>query len=501
MSEEAFALTGVCKSYPGVTALDDVTLTGYAGEVLAICGANGAGKSTLSRILAGQEQPTSGSVSVTGSDRPIRTPADAEAAGILLMHQEPMIIDDFTVLENIWLSRLSAAGTKLPWSLVPRIRRQDSIDALRAVGLQNVPGDRLGRDLGPGLRQMVALARTHVVPHRVLLLDETTASTTEDHFEDVLALVDRERRAGVSVVFVSHRMDEVFAMADRIAVLRNGQLIDVVATKQTTPDEVMTLMIGDAVEALQPPDPVPVDPEPILQVQGLSSGSAQDIDFEVRHGEVLGVYGLVGSGRSSIVRAISGNQSRRSGSVILDGTAVAPRSPRDGVRRRIAYLTEDRRREGFVADFSNGHNLTLATLDRVSRFGVIDKRRERRRAEEMITGLQVKGGVDDLTRSLSGGNQQKVIIGKWLETEPRLVLLDEPTKGIDVGARANIYRLVRQLAANGTGVVVVTSEAEEALHLCNRVLVLREGRIVDECISRESTTDDLIRASLGGTAA
>lgn len=495
----AFEVTEASKSYPGVTALDRVSLTGYAGEVLAICGANGAGKSTLARLLAGQEQPSSGSVRVAGYDQRIDGPAAAADAGILLMHQEPMVIDDFTIGENVWLKDISSAGRVRPWGTVsPRRKAKATRAALDSVGLIGVSAERPARELGPGLRQMLALSRTQVTPHKVLLLDETTASTTEEHFKDVLDLVQRERESGVSVIFVSHRMPEVFAMADRIAVLRNGQLVDVVRTADTTPDEVMTLMIGEAVSALQSPPPITTTEQPVLEVEGLSSGSADDVSFSVQPGEVLGIYGLVGSGRSSIVRSISGNQSRDSGTVRLRGRVIRPRSPRDAVRAGIAYLTEDRRREGFVKDFTNGENMTLATPGKFSRFGILDVRKERRRIGELIREFQVKGGPNTFTRTLSGGNQQKVIIAKWMETSPDVVLLDEPTKGIDVGARLNIYQIIRALADEGKGVVVVTSEAEEALMLCNRILILKEGRFVGEYHPETSTTDDLIRASLGG---
>ncbi|WP_084697276.1 sugar ABC transporter ATP-binding protein [Glaciibacter superstes] len=497
----AFEVRDVSREYPGVRALDGVTLTGYAGEVLAICGANGAGKSTLARLLAGQEAPTSGVIEISGYSGHVDGPADAADAGILLMHQEPVIIDSFTVAENVWLKNLSSAGSVRPWGIVDRKRSETTVAALKAVGLEGVSPDRLGRELGPGLRQMLALSRTQVNPHRVLLLDETTASTTEEHFKDVEALVERERADGVSVVFVSHRMPEVFAMADRIAVLRNGKLVGVVRTSETTPAEVMTMMIGEAVSALKSPTPLEGQEAPILEVSNLTSGSATDVSFSVRPGEVVGIYGLVGSGRSSIARSISGNQKRSSGEVKLHGKPVLAKSPRDAIRQGIAYLTEDRRKEGFVKDFTNGENLTLATPQNYSRFGVINRGRERKRVRELIAEYQVKGGATTLTRTLSGGNQQKVCIAKWLEARPEVVILDEPTKGIDVGARLNIYQIIRELAADSKGVVVVTSEAEEALMLCNRILILREGRLVGEYSPTDSTTDDLIRASLGGEPA
>lgn len=469
--------------------------------MLAICGANGAGKSTLARLLAGQEQPTSGTIDIAGWDKPINGPADAQDAGILLMHQEPMIIDDFTVAENLWIKEVSSAGSVRGWKTARRHRAAATREVLAKVGLHGVSPDEPARNLGPGLRQMLALSRTQVNDHTVLLLDETTASTTEEHFKDVLELVDRERAAGVSVIFVSHRMPEVFSLADRIAVLRNGRLVDIVKTSETTPSDVMTLMIGKAVSAFEAPPPVPVDSRPVLEVSGLTSGSATDISFTVKEGEVLGIYGLVGSGRSSIIRSISGNQTRESGVVTVNGDAIHPKNPGEAAATGIAYLTEDRRKEGFVKDFTNGENMTLATITRFARLGVINRRKENKRIGELISEYQVKGGPSTFTRTLSGGNQQKVVIAKWLEARPDAVLLDEPTKGIDVGARMNIYQIIHRLADDGKAVVVVTSEAEEALMLCNRILVLKEGRFVGEFTPATSTTDDLIRASLAGVTA
>ncbi|MEU5608664.1 sugar ABC transporter ATP-binding protein [Streptomyces sparsogenes] len=495
-----FTLDGVGKVYSGVVAVRDVTLSGYAGEVLAICGANGAGKSTLTKLLAGQERPATGRVSVRGYNGEITTPSAAFDAGVLLMHQEPVVVDTFSVQENVWLTGLSSAGGRKPWHLVGgRDRADRTRAALGVVGMRDVDlGMPAGR-LGPGPRQMLALSRSQVNEHRVLLLDETTASTTEEHFRDVEALVRKEREAGATVVFVSHRMQEVFALADRIAVMRNGSLVDVVDAADTTPDEITTLMIGDAVMALEPPEPVTEAAAPaLLEVRDVSSGSASGISFSVREGEIVGVYGLVGSGRSSLARAISGHRPRDTGTVRVRGREVHPRSPRAALREGIAYLSEDRRREGFVKDFDNAGNLTLSTLGAFSTCAVMNTRRERRRVAQLISDFGIKGGAEQLTSALSGGNQQKVCIAKALESEPDVVVLDEPTKGIDVGARMNIYQIVRGLSERRKAVVVVTSEAEEALTLCNRVLVLRDGVLAGEFVSKTSTTDDLTRTALGG---
>ncbi|MGJ0204254.1 ATP-binding cassette domain-containing protein [Leucobacter sp. gxy201] len=499
--EIAFSIEDVSMVFPGVRALSGVSLFGYPGEVLAICGANGAGKSTLAGVLAGQTVPTEGRVRIAGYAGEITSPSDAEDAGILLMHQEPLVIDTFTVQENVWLKQLSGSGGSRGWKRV----KTDAVGArkaLDAVGLTDVPLKQSASSLPPGLRQMLALSRTQVVPHRILLLDETTASTTEEHFQDVLQLVAAERAAGTSIIFVSHRMQEVFSMADRIAVLRNGRLVGIRETASTDHDEILTMMVGERVAAIEPPENAPgPEIEPLVRVEGLAAGSAHDISFTIRPGEILGMYGLVGSGRSSIARAISGQQERYAGTVTIGGRETHARTPFHALDDGVVYVSEDRRKEGFLPDFSNGQNMTISTLGRYSKGGVLKLREERAEVDRLITEYQVKGTGSTLTRTLSGGNQQKVCLAKWLEAEPEFVILDEPTKGIDIAARMNIYQIIRRLADAGKAVLVVSSEAEEATALCHRILIARDGEIVAEMHPHTDTADDVIRASLGGKAA
>ncbi len=502
MSGEDFAFRAhdVSRSYPGVQALKDVSLEGHHGEVLAICGANGAGKSTLARLLSGQEPPSSGTIEVAGAKGPIHDPASADRAGVLLMHQEPLIIEDFTIGENVWLHELRGARS-WPWSARRTARDARTKDALERVGLGEVPVDRLASELAPGQRQMLALSRSIVTPHQILILDETTASTTEAYFEQVVEMVDQEKKAGTSVVFVSHRMGEIFALADRIAVLRNGELVDVVPASETDAEDLTEKMIGNAVKAVSRPPAVKAqdEREALLHVEGLASGSASEVSFDVAPGEILGIYGLVGSGRSSVARAISGQQPRDAGSVSVAGNDANGETPIKALRRGIAYATEDRRREGFIADFDNRANLTLVTMRSLAREGVINRRAVSRRAKELIQRYGVKGGPDTMTSALSGGNQQKVCIAKWLDADPDVLVLDEPTKGIDVGARATIYELVYGLAERRKALVVVSSEAEEILLLSHRVLVMRGGHVVSEHDSAHAATDDLVRDALGVT--
>ncbi len=494
---------GVGRRYPGVVALEDFDVDLYPGEVVALCGANGAGKSTFARLLSGQEQPSSGEIRVTGSDHSVHSQNDAFDSGVLLLHQEPLVIEDFTVGQNVWLYSLRRGGSHA-WAPGRSTDDQETRDALNQVGLGNVPPSRLAGSLTPGQRQMLALTRAVVNEHRILILDETTASTTESYFDLVKEMVARERAAGVCVLFVSHRMQEVFDLADRIVVLRNGRLVDIVNAAEVGPEQVTQLMIGDALKVMhRPPNDAPTgeNDRSGLVVDSLTAGSARGISLRVRPGEIVGLYGLVGSGRSSIARAMSGQLPIASGEVRIDGIQPRLRSPKTALRSGIAYVSEDRRREGFVPDFTNGENLTLSSLPAfASAGGALKVGAMRRAADDLVQQFTVKGTAKTPTRTLSGGNQQKVVIAKWVAADPNVIIFDEPTKGIDVGARATIYEIIYGLAQSGKTVLVVSSEAEEVLLLTHRVLVMRDGRIVAELDSRTADTDDLARLALGAEA-
>src|SRR3954449_8055763 len=339
----AFTAVGVKKHYPGVKALDGVDMEGYAGSVLGVCGANGAGKSTFAMLLAGVDTLTAGEITITGFPHPVRNAAEAEQAGVLMMHQEPLIIDDFTVGENVWLYKLREGRDIRPWAQKVDTNSAETRKVLQGVGLGHLKTRQFARDLGPGQRQMLSLSRAAVTKHKIMILDETTASTSEEHFNDILDLVDREKKAGTSIIFVSHRLNEVFAMCDRIAVLRSGKLIDVLNAADTNPDEITTLMIGQALKALDRPAPVQVGPDtvPVMAVRDLYGGAARGVSFDVNPGEIVGLYGLVGSGRSSVARTITGQRKATGGTVTVHGEHVHLNSPGAALRKRIAYVTED----------------------------------------------------------------------------------------------------------------------------------------------------------------
>jgi ABC-type sugar transport system ATPase subunit len=344
---------------------------------------------------------------------------------------------------------------------------------------------------------MLAMARALVCEHQVLILDETTASATESYFRLVQEVVAQEKAQGRTVVFVSHRMQEVFGMADRIVVLRNGRHVGERQVAETNPDEITELMIGQSLAALEPPrrDGALGD-QPVLEVTGLSAGSARDISFQVEPGTVFGIYGLVGSGRSSIARCLAGRQPKLAGQVAVLGKDANPRSPGEALRLGIAYLTEDRHRDGFVPDFTNRENLTLCCSSRYAKGGWISKRRENALAADLVERFTITGGTETMTSSLSGGNQQKVCVARAIAAQPDVYLLDEPTKGVDVGARARIYEIIFALAREGKAVVVISSEADEIMTLASRVMVMRGGQAALLADAAGLTAETLARTAL-----
>lgn len=497
-STPAFVAAQITKTYPAVSALRDVSIAGYPGEVVAICGANGAGKSTFARLLSGHESPTHGTLRVGNRTGGFRGPTEAEAAGVLLMHQEPLIIEDLTVGENVWLRSLR----RLPWDRPQRGNDPQTRAALRAVGLGDIDIDTPAAQLSPGQRQMLALSRAHMIDHDILILDETTASTTVSYFEKIVEFVDVERAAGKNVIIVSHKLGEIFRVADRIVVLRDGRLVGELKAAETNPQQVAELMAGGAVEVVTAQrDQISATPDgPVaLETRKLRAGGARDVSLAVHEGEVLGVYGLVGSGRSSWARAITGQIPVDGGTILLRGKQVKLGSPVRALRHGVAYISEDRRREGFIPDFSNQENLLLSNLRGVSTFSVISRRRQRARAQSHMARFAITGALDTPTITLSGGNQQKVCVASKVESQAAVLVFDEPTKGVDIAAKQSIYKYILELAAEGRAVVVVSSEEDELLAVSERIVVMRAGRVVDRFDHvADLNAAQLVRSAIGG---
>ena len=472
-------MTGVTKAFAGVPALRGASIDVRAGEVHGLVGENGAGKSTLIKILAGIYDRDGGEVVIDGVDAARLTPADAHRAGIRFVHQELQLVPDMTVAENVWLGNEQSAGGVLRGRAM-RARVDEVLGEVLGIRL---PAARLVRDLGPAERKLVQVARALVDDSaRLIVFDEPTAPLAGAEAEQLLGIVSRLRERGISSLYISHYLGEVLRVCDRVTVLRGGA--DVGRIDPVTPErgrEMVRLMIGREIDDLYPDRRSAPLAEPVLRARGLGVGAiVHDVDLDVRPGEILGVTGLLGSGASELAEAIVGLRRPR-GEVHLDGRRFRPASPAAALEAGVVLVPRDRRHDGVVLDFSVQRNLTLSTLSTDARAGLLDDAGARSRADELSERLDIRprdAGVQ--TRLLSGGNQQKVVLGRSLAAGARLIILDEPTVGVDIGAKQEIYRLLAELAASGTAVVVVSTDPAEVLGLSDRILVLDRGRVAHE---------------------
>jgi ribose transport system ATP-binding protein len=470
-------MRGIGKRFAGVTALRDVSLSARGGEVLALMGENGAGKSTLMKILGGVQPPDSGEIRIEGKPVVIDGVRSAKRLGIALIHQELMLAPNLDIAANIFLG---SEGTPVLLSPLPRAAMNKKAIALLArVGLE-LPPTKLVGDLTVGQMQMVEIARALSADARILIMDEPTASLSANESEKLFEVIRKLRADGVCIIYISHRMEEVQLLADRVTVLRDGHFAGNLERAEATSDKIVALMVGRELSGAYFPERKDrVAGEVVLEVKDLLvPGAPAGVSFIARRGEILGFAGLVGAGRTELVTTIFGVTPAHSGTMVLDGKPFAPRSPRDAIKRGVYLAPEDRKHHGLVLPMSITENTTLPGLRAYSRWGRLDGAAERRVAEAEVARLGTRTpSVRQKVVTLSGGNQQKVVLGKWLAMSPRVLILDEPTRGIDVGARAEIYRHIAKLAADGIAVVVVSSDMEEVIGLCDRVLVMRERRM------------------------
>ena len=481
------ALHRIGKSYPGVDALRGVSLAAGAGEVLGLVGENGAGKSTLIRIVSGAERPDAGRIEFEGESAAFASPADARERGIAVIHQELSLVPQLSVRENLFLG----AG----WSRRGIVRRRwEEREARRLLGLleMDVDPDARCSELSLGARQAVEIAKALALEPRLLILDEPTAALSPREARALLRQVRAVARRGAAAIYISHRLEEIEAVADRVAVLRDGELVHVIDRRGRPAgggclpldrDELIRAMVGRSLSMEFPPRLPEAIGETRLEVRGLSAGRrVRDVSFDIRRGEVLGLAGLVGAGRTDVARTIAGAAARDDGEVRLDGRRLDLRSPRQAIRSGICLLPEDRRGQGLVLGRSARDNFALPNLDRFRRLrALVDRRRERRAFSRWREQLDIRlARPGQRVATLSGGNQQKVVIARWLERGARVVLCDEPTRGIDVGARYEIYEWIRRIASEGKAVLLISSELEEVLGMSDRVLVMHEGRIRGE---------------------
>ncbi len=492
------AARAIRKSFAGVHALRGVSFELQPGEVHALVGENGAGKSTLLRIITGAEAPDSGTLAIQGHDVVRFTPAEARARGVAMAYQQPALCPDLSVAENISLALGAAnSGSRVDW----RGARARAAALLAELGAAIDP-DQLAASLSLPEQQLVEIARAIGAEAPIVLFDEPTASLTTREVGSLFRVIRGLRERGAGVIYVSHRLEEVFAVADRVTILRDGEAVTTQACSALTEADVVQMMVGRELSTVYPTrEGTPG--AAALDVRHLSSRSAglRDVSLLVRQGEILGLAGLVGSGRSAVAEAIFGLRPADEGEILINGRRVPLRAPWMAVRHGLAYVPEDRRHHGVVAEMSIAENTTLASLAAVSRWGLIQRHAERDVAEQYVARLQVKAGsVDEAVGTLSGGNQQKVALARWLATRPTVLLLDEPTQGIDVGSKAEIHALMQDLAARGLAILMISSELPEILGMSDRIVVMRGGAIAGELSRDEATPEAVMRLALGRPA-
>jgi len=487
---------GIAKRFPGVIALDQVNLEVGKGEVLALCGENGAGKSTLMKILGGVYQPDAGEIKVDGQTVQINNVTDAMKLGIAFIHQELNVLDNLDVAANVFLGREPLSG---PFSLIDRKKiHADTQPYLDRLGLKISSRTRLDK-LSIAQQQMVEIAKALSLNARIIIMDEPTSSLTLTETERLLQLVRELSEQGVSVIYISHRLGEIENCADRVIVLRDGKNAGALAAEEISHDRIVGLMVGREIKNFYV-EPKGVRALGYLKVRNAVSSRypGRRVAFDAGKGEILGFAGLVGAGRSELAKTIVGLDPDGSSEVTLGTERIAISSARDAINHGIYLVPEDRRGEGLITAMNICHNITLPSLAEYTHFGLIQHSRERVTANEQVASLKIKTpNVDVLALNLSGGNQQKVVLGKWLAMHPKVMILDEPTRGIDVGAKAEIYRLMRALAEEGTVILMISSDMEEVLNISDRVAVMHEGEITGVLDRADCTEENVMQLAVG----
>ncbi len=495
-----FEMRGIVKRFPGVTALQDVSLSLRAGEVLALMGENGAGKSTLMKVLGGAYLPDEGTILVDGRTVTLRSVRDARRLGIALIHQELMLAPNLDITANIFLGN-EASNPRLFAPIHGGELSRRTAALLTRVGLQMPPHTPVSA-LTTGQMQMVEIAKALSLQARIIVMDEPTSSLTALESAHLFAIVRQLRSEGLGIVYISHRMEEVLQLADRISVLRDGRNVGDLQREAATHKAIVALMVGRELSGHYfPSRHTPPADDVVLEVKELVvPGARTRVSFTARRGEILGFAGLVGAGRTELMQTIFGITPALGGEMRLGGTPFAPRAPRDAIDAGVLLVPEDRKRHGLVLSMSVAENTTLPSVESLARWGVLDRAAERRVAEVQAARLGTKTPtVSHKVIGLSGGNQQKVVLAKWLALNPRVLILDEPTRGIDVAAKAEIYREIVGLAERGITILTVSSELEEVIGLCDRVVVMHEGRIIG-LVAREQLTQELVAELMTGRA-
>jgi len=486
-------LRGIEKSFGGVHALKNVSFDLQPHEVHALVGENGAGKSTLIRLITGAHAPDAGQIFIDGNQIQHLDPVRSRRLGVAAIYQQPALFPDLTVLENLTIDERSR-GLMINWS-DRRKRAQKLIDRIGA----SIPLDWETRRLSLPQQQLLEIARALGADSRILIMDEPTASLADTEVEHLFQVIRDLRDSGVGIIYISHRLEELPQIADRVTALRDGEVVGTHPMSEVTRSDLIRLMVGRELSSVFPKTEVPIS-DVRLELKGVSSRSAgvSGIDLRIRRGEILGLAGLVGAGRTELARVLFGIESLDSGEILLDGTKLRIQTPTDAISAGIAYVPEDRRRHGVVQEMSVSANSTLAILKEISSGGFLKKSAERSLAQKAVSQFGIKtASIDTPVNHLSGGNQQKVVLAKWLQQQPRVLILDEPTQGIDVGAKAEIHRMMCDLAQAGLAVILISSELPEILGMSDRIAVMREGRLVKVVDRAAATQEMLLELALG----
>lgn len=486
-------MEGIYKSFPGVQALSDAHFELRYGEVHALVGENGAGKSTLMKILGGIYSKDAGHITLEGQEVEITSPAMAQHLGISIIHQELNLMPHLTVAQNIFIGR--EPRSKFAFFVDDKTTNEKALKLFEMLNLRLDPNTKVA-DLTVAKQQVVEIAKALSFNAKILVMDEPTAALTDTEIEELFTMIRQLRDKGVGVVHISHRLEELRQISDRVTVMRDGKYVSTLTTKEASINQIISLMVGRTIYESAPELPENPNREVVLEVRNLNRGRVlRDVSFELKKGEILGFAGLIGAGRTEVARVIFGADSRESGEIIIRGKPVHIKSPGDAVRHGIGYLSEDRKRYGLALAMDVKENVALAAMKKfLKMFGWMDAKKASERGREMTAALNIKTpSVEQKVKFLSGGNQQKVVIGKWLTADTDILIFDEPTRGIDVGAKSEIYKLLNDLAHQGKSIIMISSELPEVLRMSHRVVVMCEGRVTGILNVNEATQETIMK--------
>ncbi len=493
MGEVILTMNGIDKSFPGVHALDHVNLEVRKGEVHALMGENGAGKSTLMKVLTGIYTKDEGSITYEGKEVEFANPRDAQAAGIVIVHQELNMMNHLTVAQNIFIGREMMSGKLIS----DKKMNEEAKKLFDKLNIDIDPTEKMG-NLTVGRQQMCEIAKAISHDAKVIIFDEPSAALTEAEIDELFKIIRDLREKQLGIVYISHRMDEIKVITDRVTVMRDGGYVGTLVTEDSTKDDIINMMVGRVIyEDPKTKSNVAPDAPVVLKVEKLNAGKmVQDVSFELHKGEILGFSGLMGAGRTETARALFGADPKDSGDVYINGKKIDIKNPMDAVRNGIGYLSEDRKRYGIVVQKTVAENSTLASMDDYMNGIFINKKKEAEIAQKYVESLKTKTpSVDQLVVNLSGGNQQKVVIAKWLVRDCDILIFDEPTRGIDVGAKSEIYHLMNELVAEGKSIIMISSEMTEILRMSDRIVVMCEGKKTGEMSIEEATQENIMHAA------